>query len=68
MPKIAKTEVERRNCGNMFPAPISFNNINSFDTMKMFGNTKPCPHCVKQTQIDKKDTRITLEDGSKYAV
>ncbi len=50
-----KTYVKCRYCNFVWPSPIQFINNKAFDTARVENNTTTCPHCKKNTPIDKDD-------------
>jgi tyrosyl-tRNA synthetase len=54
--------VKCRHCRHEFKSDIQFGSINNFKTSKLAGNTTVCPHCGKETPLDKEDIVIKKVD------
>ncbi len=52
-----------RSCGNWFPSPIFFGDMESFDTATMIGNTVQCPYCSQMVGCNKENMRVISNDG-----
>jgi hypothetical protein len=56
-------EIKCTHCGEWFPSPISFGDINSFDSSLMEGNLAQCHSCKKMTGCNKENMRVISEKG-----
>ena len=61
MSKVKKIQIKCLNCEQWFDSPISFGDLDSFDTSTLEGNQVQCPHCSKMTGCNKKNIRVSAE-------
>lgn len=54
--------VKCRHCGNEWPSPIQFGNIESFNSVTLKGNKTTCPNCGNTTWLDKSGLLIKETD------
>ncbi len=50
-------------CATWFPSPISFGDMESFDSSMLVGNSVQCPKCGKMTPCNKENMRVHSPKG-----
>ncbi|MBF7150029.1 hypothetical protein [Bacillus toyonensis] len=63
MIQIKTIEIQCTYCKFWFPSPIFFDNMNSFDTSILIGNTVSCPSCGKMVSCNKENMRIRYKNA-----
>lgn len=63
MPKVTEVLIRCLNCGEWFNSPISFSELQPFDTATLYGNKAQCQQCGKMTDCNKENIKMRFEDG-----